>query len=158
MTAAALNFQDSLAEALRQGRFSGFKARSDWAACLLPLLSALGWEGGVREVAEALPHFADDLDLTDLRNTLAHLGYGSGMLRVDLETLDPRLAPCLFAPDQGPPLVLLRRDARGWRAFDGDGRALRTVAAHAGPGVAVLFEPDELRDEPGTGQGPGLPR
>ncbi len=58
---------------LAQTALGGFAAASDLAACLLPLLKALKWKGNPRHVAEALPHFANDLDLTGLRNVMASL-------------------------------------------------------------------------------------
>ena len=62
---------------LAQNALGGFSAASDLAACLLPLLKALGWKGDPRHVAESLPHFANDLDLTGLRNVLATLNFSS---------------------------------------------------------------------------------
>ncbi len=91
---------------LAQNALGGFSAASDLAACLLPLLKALGWKGDPRHVAESLPHFANDLDLTGLRNVLATLNYSSRPEKLALETVDPRLLPCLFLPDRRHALVV----------------------------------------------------
>ena len=77
------------------------------AACLMPLLSALGWSGHNRQLAEALPHFADTLDIQDLRQVLGNLKYESRQVRLRLSEVDPRLAPCLFMPDRGFAYVVL---------------------------------------------------
>lgn len=96
----------------------GFTAASDLAACLLPLLKALKWKGDPRHVAESLPHFANELDLTGLRNVMAQLNYSSRPERLALSELDPRLLPCLFLPDRKPALVVTAKDALGVEAFD----------------------------------------
>ena len=43
----------------------------------MPILSELGWRSYKRELIEAIPHFANHLDLVDLRNMLVTLGYES---------------------------------------------------------------------------------
>ena len=63
------------------------------AACLIPLLEALRWRGEPRQLAEALPHFAAELDITDFRNILANLGYRTQPLRRNVKKLDRRLLP-----------------------------------------------------------------
>ena len=64
-----------LEDYLHGGGLSGFQPTSATGACLVPLLNALGWRGEARHLAEALPHFADSLDLSDLRMVLANLHY-----------------------------------------------------------------------------------
>ena len=103
---------------LAQSILGGFTAASDLAACLLPLLKALKWKGDPRHVAEALPHFANELDLTGLRNVMAQLNYSSRPERLELAELDPRLLPCLFLPDHRPALVVTAKDAHGVEVFD----------------------------------------
>ena len=98
---------------LAQTALGGFAAASDLAACLLPLLKALKWKGNPRNVAEALPHFANDLDLTGLRNVMASLNFSSRPERLRLAELDPRLVPCLFLPDDGAALVVTSVDGDG---------------------------------------------
>lgn len=97
----------------------GFIAASDLAACLPVLLRALGWRGNPRHVAEALPHFAETLDLTGLRNVMATLGYRSRGERLRLNAIDSRLMPCLFLPDRGGAMVLFGAEGRVVTAFDG---------------------------------------
>ena len=85
----------------------GFNAISDVAACLMPLLRALGWQGHKRHLAEALPHFAESLDIQGLRHVLANLQYESREASIRLRDLDPRLVPCLFQPEYGPAFVVI---------------------------------------------------
>ncbi|RMF09728.1 MAG: peptidase domain-containing ABC transporter [Alphaproteobacteria bacterium] len=108
MTAAAViqprSSGDDIASALRA---SVVKTESDAAACLVPLLKAMHWHGNSRDLLEALPHYGDDLNLADLRNVLAHLGFRTTPRAVEQGTLDPRLAPCLFQFDGGGLAVIL---------------------------------------------------
>ena len=119
MSAAAserltLRASEPLVEALRRDGIGDFRAVSPFAACLTPLLSALDFRGSRRRLLESLPHFANDLDLVDLRNVLVELGFPTTPLRVALADLDPRLAPCLFVTvDEGPLIVI---EPRGDRA------------------------------------------
>jgi len=118
----------------------GFTAASDLAACLLPLLKALNWKGNPRHVAEALPHFADDLDITGLRNVMATLNYSSRPERVRLNEIDSRLLPCLFLGDTGGALVVRAVDAAGnFDVFDGSLDARTTLARPALKGTAFFF-------------------
>ncbi|MEO5341360.1 MAG: peptidase domain-containing ABC transporter [Magnetococcus sp. MYC-9] len=118
----------------------GFKAESDFAACLMPLLEALAWSGRVLNVTEALPHFADDLDLTGLRNVMANLNYTSRIRQLTFDKLDPRLLPCLFVPDEGACLVVLRLAEGRATAFDGGCSDYVELPWGAWPGTAILFE------------------
>lgn len=109
----------------------GFTAASDLAACLLPLLKALGWKGDPRHVAESLPHFANDLDLTGLRNVMAQLNYSSRPLRVKVGEIDKRLLPCLFLPDDGPAMVVRAKERDAVEVFDsaiGEGRRIEELS------------------------------
>ena len=60
---------ERLTNALAQGE--GEESLSPWGACLTPLLGALNWRGEPRHIAESLPHFANSLDLEELRAVLA---------------------------------------------------------------------------------------
>jgi ATP-binding cassette, subfamily C, bacterial LapB len=137
---------EPLVDALRGGRMGDFEALSPFAACLMPLLEALGWRGDPRHIVEALPHFAANLDLEALRNVLAELSYATKPARVRLHKVDPRLLPCLHVGDDGVPRVVLGIDADGVRLFDGATRA--EVTRKRGPaGTAFLIESVETAKE-----------
>lgn len=138
--------REGLGEAATE--LGGFTAASDLAACLLPLLTALRWRGDPRHVAEALPHFADTLDLTGLRNTLANLNYSSRFTRLSLHALDRRLMPCLFVPDRGPAMVVLGYEEGGLRVFDGARAEYRVLHNKpVGLGTAYFFKAEEHDDQ-----------
>lgn len=113
MTAAP----DRLADALRNDTVRSFRTNGPFAACLFPLLDALQWRGSARDLVESLPHFADQLDVTDVLNVLAALGYACRGVRVRRGRFDVRLLPALLVPDEGPPLVVMAATPAGWRVY-----------------------------------------
>jgi len=132
---------------LTQDSLGGFIARSDLASCLVPLLGALNWMGNPRHVAEALPHFAEDLDITGLRNTMANLNFSSRPARLRLRSIDPRLLPCLFVPDKGAALVVTDIDGPSLIAFDGGSREQGPVKRTRRSGTAYFFTALEPEDQ-----------
>jgi ATP-binding cassette subfamily C protein/ATP-binding cassette subfamily C protein LapB len=152
MTAAAATIKglrergpESLLSALSAGRLGTFRAATDLAVCLMPLLEALNWRGNPRDIAEAMPHYAEELDLVGLRNTLANLNFHTEPLALPLERIDPRLMPCLFLPERGGATVVLGRDQAGVLIFDGRAGEVRTAADPSLSGTAYFItriEPD----------------
>ncbi|CAA7612954.1 peptidase domain-containing ABC transporter [Magnetospirillum sp. UT-4] len=97
-----------------------FPVLSDLTLCLPTLLKAMDWKGSPRQLAEALPHFAQSLDLAGLRRVLANLNYSCHTFTLRLNELDPRILPCLFLPEDGDALVLVRYEpGKGYFAFNG---------------------------------------
>lgn len=134
--AAAERYQQRLA----QNAIGGFSAASDFAACLLPLLKALKWKGNPRHIAESLPYFANDLDLTGFRNVMATLNYTSRPEPTLLGAIDPRLLPCLFLPKDGAALVVTAIDETGRiEVFDGSESLTKHVDDPLMKGVAYFF-------------------
>lgn len=116
---------------------------SDFAACLEILLLSLSWRGKERNIAEAMPHFADDLDLTGFRNVMANLRFTSRPERIALHKIDPRLMPCLFVPDRRPAHVPMARSDFGLRTFDGGSGDYQTLSEEemVQKGTAFFFTP-----------------
>ncbi len=141
LTAKALreNLPQSLHQVLSNGSFAEFELVSELAACLRPLLEALDWRGDSRDFAEALPHHANDLTLTDLCNAMAHLGYASRHVRSNLAQLDPRQTPCLFVPERGSPMVVVRIEGGHGLVFDSGARKTHHIERADQTGVAYLF-------------------
>ncbi|WP_142850191.1 peptidase domain-containing ABC transporter [Telmatospirillum sp. J64-1] len=141
-------------EHLLSGSLGGFKAVTDLAACLLPLLAALDWEGDTRRVAETLPHFVDQLDVTDFLNVMAGLGYTSRSLKLRLDHMDPRLAPCLFVPDEGAAKVIVRHDGETLHVFDPDRQDYVDIPATKARGLVYVFQPNTEKPQAQTETGP----
>jgi ATP-binding cassette subfamily C protein LapB len=136
MTAAVLEQANSRVDVgLEAGLrvLSGFGAGadknvSDYCACLVPLLTALGWSGRARHLSEAIPHFIDELDLEDFRSTLANLNFKTIAIKTPLDDLNAGLLPCLFVPDQGSVLVVLKSAGSGnYQTFNGTTRVEETT-------------------------------
>lgn len=138
MAISPVTLLDAVAE---QSQLGAFHAQSECARCLVPLLTALNWKGRPRHLLENLPHFADTLDLVQLRDTMANLGYGSKSTRLNLKSFDERIAPFLFIPDRGAACVVLAADPEAVRIFDGADGEERTQPWKDSKGTAFLFEP-----------------
>ncbi len=102
------------------GALASLSIETDLSNCLIPLLRSLGWQGDPRHIAESIPHFSDSLDLTGFRNVLAHLDYETRIVPATLDSVDPRLMPCLFMPDDGASIVLIGQNPKTLRIFDGE--------------------------------------
>lgn len=141
---------EPLVEALRQGRIGAFQAISPFAACLMPLLTALGWQGNPRHIVEALPHFAADLDLDGLRNVLIELSYATKPQELQLDRIDPRLLPCLHVDRDGNPRVAIAIVGDAVRVFDGRRREEIVLKSAAMAGTAYFIEPAETPQDERT--------
>lgn len=127
-----------LREAMKAGEIGSFKLTSPYSSCLLPLLYALGWRENTRALFEALPHFADDLTLTEFRNTLAHLSYKTVCSSASISKIDERLFPCLFVDVHERPMVLLSREEGGTRIYDSAGRCEKILREDSLDGTAYF--------------------
>jgi ATP-binding cassette, subfamily C, bacterial LapB len=132
---------EKFAEALRNNQLQDFSAGSPYAACLFPLLNALGWKNIARELIEALPHFAEDIDLVDLRNILVNLGYESSPRSTHLNQLPTELYPSIFVTKDDQVFVLMDRKDGEIQFFDAQLEKFSSAAEHelGFQGVAYLF-------------------
>ena len=158
MTTAAVRDDAELLEIARaidarravDGLLAEFSRMSDLGACMMPLLAALGYRGDLRHVAEALPHKAETLDITGLRNMMANIAYNSRSGRFDVRDIDPRLLPCLFVPRERGALVLLKRRADSLIVFDGGSGRVASLPLAPLEGTGYFFEPMDLDDQAAT--------
>lgn len=130
---------EDLARALREGRPDDFNTASPYAAALLPLLRELGWHDYSRELIEAMPHFAEQFDLIDLRNILVSLGYESSPLEGRVGALKDELYPCLFVGTNGEVFVLRERQDREVLYFDANEKAERSGNILKREGTTYVF-------------------
>ena len=129
-----------LRAALRRQHGESFDKDSPFAACLLPLLGALGWRTDPRQLLEAMPHIANRLDLVDLRNILAELGYRSRRLHGSLRSLDTRLLPCLILVRGRPPIVVNGKQGDNFLIFDSAARQVLSTDGKELEGYVYTFE------------------
>ncbi len=128
------------------GLLEEFSHMSDFGACMMPLLMALGYRGDLRHIAEALPHFAETLDITGLRNMMANISYNSRLGRFDVLEIDPRLLPCLFVPDRKGAMVLLKRSRDSLIVFNGETKRVERLPMASLKGSAYFFELLDLEE------------
>lgn len=97
-----------------------FSAPSALVNILEPLVLALGWDGSYRQLVEALPHFAEDLSLTDFLNVMVEINYNNESSRMCLDQIPSKFMPCVFIPADGVVMLVLKKDDLGLQVVDGD--------------------------------------
>jgi len=137
-TAPTVQPSERVGRVIHGGGVGGFSAISDAAACLVPLLNAIGWRGTPRHLAEALPHFADTLDADDLVRVLGNLDYPCRTIETPLAEIDRRLLPCIFVPDGGPAMVVYEGDGETFTALDGSTGAIAAIDGRGMSGTAYV--------------------
>jgi ATP-binding cassette subfamily C protein/ATP-binding cassette subfamily C protein LapB len=112
---------------------------SDLARCLPVLLWLMEWSGCADDLLAALPHAKPDIDLTDVRNTLAVLGYPTRAQRLRRGHLDPRCLPAiLLSPGQATAVVY--RDETGQvLLFDGASGEVKSCVPRKLRGTLLLI-------------------
>lgn len=126
---------------------SSLREQTDLGTCLIPFLEALAWRGDPRHIAESVPHFINNLDITSFRNVLANLHYESRPVEVSAHEIDSRLMPCIFLPKGKDAMILLDVQPNYIRAFDGGLGEEVEVPREPIRGMAYFFtriEADEL--------------
>ncbi|WP_169747449.1 peptidase domain-containing ABC transporter [Belnapia moabensis] len=108
-------------------------APSDLTRCLSAALAVLGWRGGPDDLLAALPHAQAQIDVTDLRNALAILGYPTRLAQLRRTAIHPRLLPALLLQPGRPAAVLYLDPTGAMLRFDG------------GTGQVAPCGPDGLR-------------
>ncbi|MBF0425929.1 MAG: ATP-binding cassette domain-containing protein [Magnetococcales bacterium] len=128
-------------EAQWQAFLDDLHEQTPFSRSLKGLLTALGWKGTARQLAESVPHLSERLDLSDLCSIMANLHYTYREARGDLEKIDARLMPLLFVSDRKRVMVALGKLPDGSVEVidgdDGEKKSLRGV----GLGRAYLFSP-----------------
>lgn len=118
---------------------SCISGRGPFAACLIPLLDALGWRGSHFHLAEALPHALDVLSLSDMLNVLSNLKFGSRSMAVSLDRIDARSLPCLYIGEDGGPVVLVKGHSGRLLAYEGRHESYCEIEATPRAGTAFFF-------------------
>jgi len=147
------DFSERFSDALRNNQLDDFAAGSPFAASIYPLLKALGWKNIRRELIEALPHFAEGIDLVDVRNILVNMGYESAPMKVSVKELKPELYPVLYVTEDDRVLVLIDRDGDEVEYYDCDKESAESVKISFLPqkGTAYLFTHSPSNAEQGVG-------
>ncbi len=132
---------EPLVAALRDQQIDGLARFSSYAACLIPLLTALEWRGELARLSEALPHAEGRFDLDDLLHALSVLGFECRAVGGSVQSLDPRNLPCLHVPAHGEPQVIVQRRDDAVLAFRGADNRMDWQPVDNRRGTAWLVSP-----------------
>lgn len=133
-----------------------------YATSLAMLIASLNWNGNRRHLFESLPYLKGrEIDLLDIMNTMANLGFESHNMYMNLQDIDKRLMPCLFIPDKpgAKPLVLLNKEGDEITAFYSKDRKKVVFKSKNLMGEAYFFEkinPEDKEEEMSTKRTAGL--
>jgi len=122
-----------------------FKDQTDFSGCLSLLLKLLNSQDTTRAVAESLPYFTDNLDLTGFQNAMAQLNYKVSEVECRLSEIDTRALPCLFVPNEGKAFVVLGRIGNQLRIGQDSVTEPRLEANLAMEGRAYFYERAEFK-------------
>ena len=134
-----LPLSERLADAIRNNNYRKIFDISPYAACIMPILSELGWRSYKRELIEAIPHFTDHFDLIDLRNMLVTLGYESDEKKTTVNKLHQALLPCLFITNNGEIYVITERNEENITYYDAHKRDYYVSNNLGEKGTAYIF-------------------
>ena len=124
-----------------------------FATSLAMLVTSLHWSGNARHLFESLPYTKGrEIDLLDILNTMANLGFTSHEMDMNLRDIDDRLMPCMFIPNKkgAGPLVLLSVKDGLITAFNSKKKQKIQFKAKSVTGTAYFFEkmnPDKIEEE-----------
>ena len=131
-----------------------FSQASDLSICLQPLLSALSWKGNARELAEAMPHLVQTLDLSNLCSIMSNLGLVPKHLTCDLLNVNTRFMPCLFVPANQCAKVVLGQLPNGkLRIFDSATKTEAEITPTSIKGKIYLFQREDPKENSIRSQG-----
>ncbi|MGC0371590.1 MAG: hypothetical protein DGJ47_000281 [Rickettsiaceae bacterium] len=119
-----------------------------YANALAMLVTAFHWHGNNKNLFESLPYTQGrEIDLLDILNTMANLGYVSHDMQIDLEDIDDRLMPCLYIPDSSSdePLILLSKKEDTIVLFNGKTKNVIELECQSMQGSVYFFE--KMSDE-----------
>lgn len=118
-----------------------FKEDSEFVHLLEPLLKALGWPGAYKHLVEALPHYAQTLDLTGFRNVMAMLNYHSQAVEINFKDVVIELMPALFIPKDQLAMILIKTTNDGVVCYDAATKDYKMVPFQNIEGTLYIFQP-----------------
>ncbi len=133
-----------------------------FATSLAMLVTSLHWSGNARHLFESLPYIRGrEIDLLDILNTMANLGFTSHEMYMNLRDVDDRLMPCMFIPNKkgAAPLVLLGKKDGIITAFNSRKKQKIEFQAKSVKGNVYFFErmnPEKIEEEKQNKQSAGV--
>ncbi len=120
---------------------SYFSNPTELVNVLEPLIKSLGWKGTYRQLIEVLPHFSEDLTLTDFMNVMVGINYNHEKIKMHLEKIPDKFMPCLFISLEGDVMVVLEKNSQGVQVIDGKKNANKLIVDKNMPGTVYRFFP-----------------
>ncbi|MDA9163258.1 ATP-binding cassette domain-containing protein [Rickettsiaceae bacterium] len=133
-----------------------------YATSLAMLVTSMHWSGDVRHLFESLPYTKGrEIDLLDILNTMANLGFSAHEMNMSLKEIDDRLMPCMFIPDKkgAAPLVLLSKKDGLITAFNSKKKQKIEFRAKNVKGTAYFFDrmnAERIQEEKETKKAAGM--
>lgn len=121
-----------------------------YVASMMMLLNALDWSGNIKNALYSLPVRSDiaDIDLVDICDSMADLGYVNHEMQIDIDDIDTRLFPCLYVNEntENKALVLLSKKDHEISAFDPKIKSIIKIVAKKYPvGRAYFFKKIDIQ-------------
>lgn len=120
---------------------SYFSNPTELVNLLEPLVIALGWKGTYRQLIEVLPHFSEDLSLTDFINIMVGINYNHERIKMSIEKIPDKFMPCLFIPADGDVMVVLEKGAAGILVVEGKKNEKKYITEPHIAGTVYRFFP-----------------
>lgn len=118
-----------------------FSKPGSLANLLEPLVQSLEWKGTYRQLVEALPHFAEDLTLTDFLSVMVAINYNNEKMKTTLNSIPAKFMPCLFIANDGGDLVLLANNGDTLQIIEGKTGNKIDIKSKAIKGTMYRFFP-----------------
>lgn len=132
---------DRMMAIMEQSGINAFQGPGEWESCLCALVLALEPKCKTYQFMEALPSGRKNYSEADVMNVMAHLGYFSRRIHIDMKSLDKRLFPSLFIYRDGTPIILVEHDGALVKIFRDSGITyLKESQLSEQKGTAYIFE------------------
>lgn len=105
------SYLHDLRSGLEAGKFGGVPLKGDVPSALVALLEELNWPRSLERFARCMPHFPTSYSLSEMRGTLALLGFQSQARKLRLAEADSLFLPAVV--QIGNSVSLLRANAVG---------------------------------------------
>lgn len=135
------NSKPNKSEWVNGGVRAFFAKPSSLAILLEPLVLALDWKGTYRQLIESLPHFADDLTLTDFLNVMVAINYNNERMRFAMNKVPQKYMPCLFIAEDGTAMILLANNGDTIEIIEGKNGNKEEIKSKGTLGTMYRFFP-----------------
>ncbi|MCA9749903.1 MAG: ATP-binding cassette domain-containing protein, partial [Romboutsia sp.] len=124
---------------ISEGISNFFKHESEFSILIEPLLKQLNWQGNYKQLIQALPHYADSLDLTEFINFLERLNFNSNIVNISSKDIDERLFPCLYLSDTQPAILILNKTKNGtYHTYNSEDKCVKECSSLNLSGKAIF--------------------